>query len=73
MQYKNILMAGNSGDVKSKILSNLRKKPMSLSELSRQINVRRDFVTGFLEAMRSEGEVDVVTVGRSKVYRQKGR
>jgi len=68
---KNYIMTDASGDTKSRILSILRKKPMSLSEVARQLNVRRDFVTGYLEAMRHEGEVEVITVGRSKVYRQK--
>jgi predicted ArsR family transcriptional regulator len=60
-----------STDVKNRILASLRKKPMSLSELSRQLKMRREFVTGYLEAMRHEDEVVVVTVGRSKVYRPK--
>ena len=33
--------------------------------------MRREFVSGYLEAMRNEGKIEVVTVGRSKVYRQK--
>jgi len=33
--------------------------------------MRRDFLTGYLEAMRHEGEVKVVRVGRSKVYSPK--
>jgi len=60
-------------DVKRRILSTLKKKPMSLSELSRKLKLRRDFVSGYLESMRHEGEVRVVRVGRSKVYRPKGR
>jgi len=65
-------MTDASRDVKTRIISILHKKPMSLSELSRQTNLRREFLTGFLEAMRHEDKVDVVTVGRSKVYRPKG-
>lgn len=64
-------MTGASVDVKARILDTLSKKPMSLSELSRRMKVRREFVTGYLEAMRHEGEVEVVQVGRSKVYRPK--
>jgi len=56
-------------DVKDRILSTICKRPMSLSELSRQLEMRRDFVTGFLEAMRFDGEVELVEIGRSKVYR----
>ena len=64
-------MAEASVGVKSRILAILKKKPMSLSELSRQMKMRREFITGYLEAMRGEDEVEVVTVGRSKVYRPK--
>ncbi len=64
-------MTDASRDVKTRIISILQKKPISLSELSRQTKLRREFLTGFLEAMRQEGKVDVVTVGRSKVYQPK--
>jgi DNA-binding transcriptional ArsR family regulator len=62
-------MVISSTNVKAKILSTLRKKPMSVSELSRQLKMRREFVSGYLEGMRSEGKVEFVTVGRSKVYK----
>jgi len=64
-------MTGLSVGVKNRILDTISKRPMSLSELSRVLNVRRDFVSGYLEAMRHEGKVDVVAVGRSKVYSPK--
>jgi DNA-binding transcriptional regulator LsrR (DeoR family) len=41
---------------------------MSVSELSRKLKLRREFVSGYLEAMRHEGEVKVMSIGRSKVY-----
>jgi DNA-binding transcriptional ArsR family regulator len=67
-------MSGTSGDIKRKILKTLREEPMSVSELSRRLKMRRDFITGYLEAMRNSGEVKVVKVGRSKVYRpRKGK
>jgi DNA-binding transcriptional ArsR family regulator len=68
---KNYIMPGPSGDIKRRILSAVDKKPMSLSELSRKLKLRREFVSGYLEAMRHDGEVKVVKVGRSKVYRLK--
>ena len=68
---KYYIMAEASVGVKFRILAILKKKPMSLSELSRQMKMRREFITGYLEAMRGEDEVEVVTVGRSKVYRPK--
>ena len=64
-------MTGMSVGVKNRILDTIRKKPMSLSALSRLLNVRRDFISGYLEAMRHEGEVELVSVGRSKVYSPK--
>ena len=56
-------------DFKRKVIATLRGNPMSLSELSRKLKLRRDFVSGYLEAMRHDGEVEVATIGRSKVYR----
>lgn len=61
-----------SGDMKNRILDILNRKPMSLSELSRTLKLRREFVTGYLEAMRHEGVVDMINIGKSKVYRPKG-
>ena len=68
---KYYIMSNAPTDTKRRILSTLDKKPMSLSELSRKLKLRRDFVSGYLESMRHEGEVRVVRVGRSKVYRRK--
>ena len=68
---KYYIMSDAPADTKRRILSTLDKKPMSLSELSRKLKLRRDFVSGYLESMRHEGEVLVVRVGRSKVYRRK--
>ena len=58
-------------DIKRRILSTIREEPMSVSELSRRLKIRRDFATGYLEAMRGDDEVEVIMVGRSKVYRPK--
>ena len=66
-------MTDPSGDIKRRIITTLSEKPMSLSELSRKLKMRRDFITGYLESMRHEGEVGVVKVGRSKVYRPEKR
>ena len=56
-------------EFKRKVVATLKSNPMSLSELSRKLKLRRDFVSGYLEAMRSTGEVEVATIGRSKVYK----
>lgn len=58
-------------DIRRKLLTAIREKPMSLSELSRKLKMRRDFIAGYLEALRHEGEIKLVKIGRSKVYRPK--
>ena len=68
---KYYIMSDAQTDIKRRIISTIKNKPMSLSELSRKLKLRRDFVSGYLESMRHEGEVSVIRVGRSKVYRPK--
>ena len=62
-------MSEASADFNRKVISTLKGSPMSLSELSRKLKLRRDFVSGYLEALRNAGEVEVTTIGRSKVYK----
>jgi len=64
-------MADTPKDLKKKILNLIKDDPISVSELARQLRLRREFVTGYLEAMRQAGEVKVVSVGKSKVYKPK--
>jgi len=64
-------MSETPADFKRKVVATLKGNPMSLSELSRKLKLRRDFVSGYLEAMRHAGEVEVATIGRSKVYNPK--
>jgi len=46
----------------------LKERPMSVSELARKLNMRREFLTGYLEALRDKGQVQRISVGRSHVY-----
>lgn len=64
-------MPQNPADVKKRIMAELKKRPMSVSELARRLNMRRDFISGYLEALRGYGVVKIVWIGRSKVYRPK--
>ena len=41
---------------------------MSVSELAKRLNLRRDFLTGYLEAMREQGLLERIVVGRAYVY-----
>jgi Mn-dependent DtxR family transcriptional regulator len=58
-------------DFKKRILNLIKDDPISVSELARKLNVRREFVSGYLESMRQDGIVQVIKVGRSKVYKPK--
>lgn len=62
-------MSETTADFKRKVIAMLKGSPMSLSELARKLKMRRDFVSGYLEALRNAGEVEVTTIGRSKVYK----
>jgi len=54
--------------MRGKIISTTRQKPCSVSELCRLLRLRRDFLSGYLEAMRHAGQLKVAFVGKSKVY-----
>jgi predicted transcriptional regulator len=51
-----------------RIIEVLKKRPMSVSQLSRELNLRREFLSGYMESMRSKGILELVKVGRSYVY-----
>jgi DNA-binding transcriptional ArsR family regulator len=55
-------------DVEKRIFELLRRQPMSVSELARLLELRRDFVSGYLEALRSKDKLELIKVGRSNVY-----
>jgi hypothetical protein len=54
-----------------RIIEMIKKRPMSISQLSRELSQRREFLSGYLESMRSRGALEMVKVGRSYVYMQK--
>lgn len=51
----------------------LKERPMSVSELARRLNVRREYLAGYLEALRDGGKLERILVGRSYVYQPRGR
>jgi len=59
--------------IEDKLLDILSKEILSISELSRRLNVKRYILAGYLEALREQGKVDVFKVGRAKVYVTKGK
>jgi DNA-binding transcriptional ArsR family regulator len=54
--------------IEDKLLEILGKEILSISELSRRLNVKRYILAGYLEALREQGKVDVFKVGKAKVY-----
>ena len=54
--------------IEDKLLDILSKEILSISELSRRLNVKRYILAGYLEALREQGKVDVFKVGKAKVY-----
>jgi len=51
-----------------KILELLSKKLMSTSQVAKELGMRRDVTTGYLEALRNQGKLNFYKVGRSHVY-----
>lgn len=62
-----------SADIESRVMGLISAKPMSVSKLAKELGLRREFVSGYLEALREQGKLEMVTVGRSYVYVQKSK
>jgi Mn-dependent DtxR family transcriptional regulator len=54
--------------IEEECLKSLKAKPMSVSELAKKLNVRRYFLTGYLESMKDRNLLDLVKVGKANVY-----
>ena len=54
-----------------KIISLLEKKLMSTSELAKLLDMRRDMIVGYLEALKGQGKLEMIVIGRSHVYKPK--
>ncbi len=57
-----------SNDFEKKILSILSKRLMSVSQVSKELGIRRDVAAGYLEALKNQGKLEFHRVGRSNVY-----
>jgi len=58
-------------DLEKRIISELGKGLMSVSQLANKLGVRRDFLTGYLECLRHQGKLEKIEVGKAYVYRVK--
>ena len=57
-----------SYDFEKKILELISDKLLSVSQISKQLGVRRDVITGYLEALKNQGKLEYHKVGKSNVY-----
>lgn len=54
--------------LESKILQVLKRRVLSVSQLAKELGVKRYFLIGYLEALREQGKLKKFKVGRSYVY-----
>ena len=57
-----------SNDFEKKILGVLSKRLMSVSQVAKELGIRRDVAAGYLEALKNQGKLEFHRVGRSNVY-----
>ena len=55
-------------DFEKRVFKLLDGKLMSVSQISRELKVRRDVAAGYLEALKNQGKLQFHRVGRSNVY-----
>jgi len=68
-----VMTAEHEDSAEKRILLLLENNLMSTSELAKKLNMRRDLVAGYLEALRDQGKVEMIKIGRSNVYTPKRR
>lgn len=57
-----------SDDFEKRILELLSCNLLSVSQISKELGVRRDVIAGYLEALKNQGKLEFHKVGRSNVY-----
>ena len=57
-----------SDDFEKKVLKLLESRLLSVSQIAKELSVRRDVAAGYLEALKNQGKLDFHRVGRSNVY-----
>jgi predicted transcriptional regulator len=58
----------SGGVIEERILSILFSRIMSTSQLARELGLKRYILTGYLEAMKDQGKLELHKVGKSNVY-----
>jgi predicted transcriptional regulator len=61
----------SDNNLERRILDLLSENIMSTSEIARKIGMRKDVTRGYLEALKNQGKLKFVKVGRAYVYTTK--
>jgi DNA-binding transcriptional ArsR family regulator len=59
-------------NLEGRILRMLEKRLLSVSQIARELQISRGVATGYLEALRNQGKLEMYKVGRSNVYIVRG-
>jgi len=57
-----------TNDFESRIMSLLSTRLLSVSQIAKELGVRRDLICGYLEALKNQGKLEFHRVGKSNVY-----
>lgn len=64
-------MSVDQESLENSIIEELSKELMSVSELASRLDVRRDFLAGYLECLKDHGKLEKMKVGKAHVFRVK--
>lgn len=63
-----IFMPPTPDNLESRIIGLLEKKLLSVSQIAKELKINRVVAGGYMEALRSQGKLELYKVGRSNVY-----
>ncbi|MBI2971262.1 MAG: hypothetical protein HYY37_02470 [Candidatus Aenigmarchaeota archaeon] len=62
------MAASSTANVEKRILALLNEQLMSTSAIAKKLDMRRELVAGYMEALRHQGKVKMTKVGHSNVF-----
>jgi predicted transcriptional regulator len=57
-----------TNDFEKRVLDLLSSKLLSVSQIAKELGVRRDVICGYMEALKNQGKLEFHKVGRSNIY-----
>lgn len=64
-------MSEKGQNLEDRIMEELSEELMSVSELAKRLDVRRDFLAGYLECLKDRDDLEKMEVGKAHVFRVK--